>query len=254
MKILHLENDHKASESGALINWLKDQNAEVKFIGRAYNSGEEIAKNINWCDILAFSSTFHYMPEIQSLLTKVLLPIRKKPMTIVINGYQAPKRIADLVDDLAMEWVSKFDKGGENIGYYELNESKADEIAHSMRHFELIEVIDYFGNTSPITTLNDRIDRHAKKMAFELEYKKTAINRPTGRTVKIGNLFSVVGKEWETLKEGDIVAELDMSKIDPSPGWGIWVMGATEPVKLIGRRDARGYAEYEMVDHVKSPA
>lgn len=55
------------------------------------------------------------------------------------------------------------------------------------------------------------------------------------------------GPEWSKLKNEDIVDEIDMSEIDPRPGWGIWVMGLTEPVKLIGKRDSRGHNEYELI-------
>lgn len=54
--------------------------------------------------------------------------------------------------------------------------------------------------------------------------------------------IQAVGPEWSLLKEGDIVQELDCSDIDPDKKRGIWVMGKTEPVKLL---NSDGYDEWE---------
>lgn len=249
MKILHLEGDNRPDKlySGALTDWIEEQNAEVMYIGNAYREGEKIAKYITWCDCLAFSSTFHYLDSIKALLTKVLIPLRKTPLQVVIMGYDVDKSITRLVNDLSQRYVSDFDSHGRDNGYFELDESKADIVAYSMRLFNLFELTGRLDQLRPITVLQDRINREQKRLNFEKEYSQTAVNRPTGRKIKIGDLKSVVGPQWSKLKEGQIVDEIDMSKLDPRPGWGIWVMGLSEPVKLIGRRDSRQYNEYEII-------
>lgn len=247
-KILHLEDDQKPDTDLALGRWIKNQNAEVKFIGNAYNSGEEIAKVINWCDCLAFSSTFHYLSKIQNLLTKVIIPLRKEPLKIVIEGYEVAESINELVEDLAKEWVTQGydEEDGITFGQYELNEQKADSFCYSIRHFELFEVT-FDSKLKRINILHDRITRETERLLFEKEYKASAINRLTGRKIKICDLSSVHGPEWSKLESGSIVDEVDMSKLDPQPGYGIWVMGLTEPVKLLNRYDYYQYNEYEIL-------
>lgn len=250
MKILYLEDDFEESKSSSISVWTRKQQGEVKFIGNAYTAGKEIAKEINWCDCLAFSSTFIYLAQIQNLLTKVLIPFRKEPLQIVIQGYQVENNIVRLVEDMSYVWkTEEYNDKGEPEGYFELNESKADAIAYSMRLFKLFELVDFGDTLKPIEVLNERIERETKRLEFEKEYKSSSTNRLTGRKIKIGDLASVCGKEWSKLNPGDIVDELDMEKLDPRPGLGVWVMGLTEPVKLIGEDDRRGYNEYEIVNN-----
>src|SRR5882672_1089371 len=199
MKILHLENDHIPNKGGLLSCWLRDkkkEGAEVKFIGNVYQNQKEIPKNITWCDVLVFTSTFHYLSNIQDLLQKAIIPFRSTPLKIIIEGYEVAKNIQRLVEDLAMKWVTEgYDKNAQPIGYFELNELECDKIAYSLKNFELLTFNDR-NEVSTITVLQERIKREDERLAFEQQYKTSAINRKTGRKIKIGNLASLVGKEW----------------------------------------------------------
>jgi|SRR6185369_1189173 len=250
MKILHVEADIKVKPEQPASRWVKREKrkgAEVKVITNVYNNGQELAKLINWCDVLIFNTTFVYMASIQKLLTDVLIKYRKEPLRIIIDNYEVEKNIKLIVEDLSYVWVQKWNKTkGEDDGYHELDPKKYDALAYSMRLFEIIQ-LKGDNEFIPITFLTPAIKREEKRLAWESEYKSKAPNRPTGRKIKIGDLRSVVGKEWDKLNQGDIVDEIDMSKLDPRKGWGIWVMGATEPVKLIGASDSHGYNEYSIV-------
>lgn len=249
MKILQLEGHAIPDKHGHLETWIKKQKGDTKFIGNAYKSGKEIAKVIDWPNILAFTSTFLYVDSMAALLSKVLIPLRKEPLTIVMNGYEIDDSITKLIEHMSYEWITEgYDKvDGRPIGYEQVNEAKADAIAYSMRHFTLMELVSYAAPLRPIEVLKARIERETSRLKFEDDYQKAAPIRPTGRKIKIGNLASVVGKEWSQLVPDSIVDEVDMSMMDPRPGSGVWVMGLTAPVKLIGRFDQRGYNEYEII-------
>lgn len=73
-----------------------------------------------------------------------------------------------------------------------------------------------------------------------MKFKNKSFKK-TGYKIKIKNIIAQ-GAQWSTLKEGDIVDELECSEIDPNPSRGVWVMGKDEPVKLL---NDSGYDEFE---------
>jgi hypothetical protein len=98
-------------------------------------------------------------------------------------------------------------------------------------------------------------DRKEKKRLNELRSKikdkarQTQINiknaRPTGRKVRILDIYAH-GQEWSVLKRDMVVDELDCIFMDTDPSTGVWVMGRTEPVKLLNN-DSQG-TEWEYVE------
>jgi len=93
------------------------------------------------------------------------------------------------------------------------------------------------------------LDEYKEKIRIEKEYKDTAVNRLTGRKIKI-LACTAKGSVFEKLSIGSIVDELDMSSQDPRPERGVWVQGNGEPVKLV---NDTGIQEYEIAIFDKSP-
>lgn len=83
---------------------------------------------------------------------------------------------------------------------------------------------------------------------FVKHYQSTAIQRPTGKKIKILGC-TAHGPQFQNLPIGEIVDELDCSKIDPNPSRGLWVMGNGELIKLI---NDSGFREYEIVSHLST--
>lgn len=87
------------------------------------------------------------------------------------------------------------------------------------------------------------------RLAAEQLYRDEAPNRPTGQMVLVKTVMAT-GKQWANLQTGQILPALDMSQQDPRHNRGIWVMGVTEPVKLL---NDSGYDEYEVIISEDTP-
>lgn len=82
---------------------------------------------------------------------------------------------------------------------------------------------------------NSKVEEFIRNVNFQKDtsnHLKDIYNSPTNEYVLIKKV-NACGKEFDILNEGNIVAILPTPKTDEKPFWGIWVKGATEPVKLI---------------------
>lgn len=80
-----------------------------------------------------------------------------------------------------------------------------------------------------------KVDEFVRTVNFQKDasnHLKEIYNSPTNEYVLIRSV-NASGKEFDVLNEGDIVPILPTPKTDEKPFWGIWVRGASEPVKLI---------------------
>jgi hypothetical protein len=96
-----------------------------------------------------------------------------------------------------------------------------------------------------ITVLDEYIKAEKARVDFDLYYKQTARDRRTGRKVKIRTI-NANGPEFDVLKPGMVVDELDMSCLPVKVQYtqDTWVWGLTEPVRLVR---TRGADEFEIV-------
>lgn len=262
MKILILENDRELYAGSQFTSWVafkKTQDHEIRFIYNAYNKGSEIVSQIEWPDLIAFESTFVYRQSIYNL-SLAMAKYRKTPVEMYISNSNVNDAVAELVSIHASVPVSDgYDKNGNPLVHWEYNEEKGEEYGYMMRNINvsslLYDKFDKEETIEPITFLKDLANSYTAKMKADAEAKAGAI--ATGRMVRIkpGILESAPGKEWSKLIPGMIVPELDMSHASERVAGkqverGAWVMGLTEPVKLLnddgGHRGNR-YDEFEYI-------
>lgn len=115
---------------------------------------------------------------------------------------------------------------------YEINEEKHILLDFSHIHKEVYKELS---------------KKHVHNLFIE-HYNATATQRPTGKKVKILGC-TAYGPQFKNLPIGEIVDELDCSKIDPNPSRGLWIMGNGEPIKLI---NDSGFKEYEIISQLSS--
>jgi len=225
-KVLFIENGHFDDMKGTIIDRvyerLVEAEIEVKIINYASNHKQEVLEGVMWCDSIYFASTFLYEDQIKGLgdlFIKIAIP--KSIYGYSMSGYPFSYHLENIWD---LEELSK------------MSQHKVFEI----------EGIDYSSETEGV------IYKNINMLSFKEKWDKQEVERikknqgfkKTGRTVLIGKIRAV-GKQWSTLKEGDIVNELDCSEIDPNPKRGIWVMGFDEPVKLL---NSDGYEEWKYAE------
>lgn len=98
-------------------------------------------------------------------------------------------------------------------------------------------------NWEPIKD-DTRIIFDPKTLKEESEYLASAVNRTTGRKIKIICCISNAPAA-KNLPIGDVVNELKMTELeDENPNRGVWVWGNGEPIKLV---NDLGPTEYEVI-------
>lgn len=178
------------------------------------NLGTQKKKNViealKACDVIMFETTWLHINDMYPFF-KILAELPKK--IIYIHSLSNPV-------------------------LYHLKESfSRDELISIDRH-EIYEVSSWYDNKTKLIDLS--IFRKEK----ETEQKKFQGLSKTGFKIRIGKVLAQ-GPAFSTLKEGEVVDELDCSHMDERPGWGVWVMGNKEPVKLINSDD---YEEFYFED------
>jgi hypothetical protein len=265
MKILILENDGELDPLypfAEYVDQLKQDGHQLKFIYNAYSSGDQIIAQINWPDALVFTTTFVYIHPIYELATAIA-KYRKEPLEMRI--------MADDIDD-AIKWmVDKYasypvydgpDSRGPQYEYtWYLDQDKAEQFGYMFKHIDIQRLsFDRKPEITPIRTLFGLASAWQLKIDADKDFLASRrLDNPqalTGRMIRIrpGILASAPGKEWSKLKPGTIVPELSMlGASDRVQGKqhdrGAWVMGLTEPVKILNDDPGSGrkFDEFEYV-------
>lgn len=217
-KALFLENGSFSELRGYYIHFLYEDLVKngipCTVIERAHLHKEKVLKEAMEADTIIFASTFLYTDQIKGLGEL----IKNIPSKLIIGQ---PSRTFSLEANFINIWGS-------------------EEIA-KFAHHEIYEMVSLPEDTEPYLRID--LDKYVKAVQEKKEEEKKfyAGIRRTGRMVKIKGC-STGGKEWSMLKPGDEVYELDPSEIEPDIKRGVWVMGLTQPVKLL---NSDGHDEWE---------
>lgn len=232
-ELLYLENQTLHEDQKAFVSELRSLGVTVHVIERANHDSSivDIKSILGLIDSVVFQSTFLRWSEVQEV--GILFKSVNRPLNIF------GKSIG--VDNLERGLTNCFDM---------------KDLA-AMSHHKLYEVADMYydiGDSVVPVDLNkykERIDEAVKLKAEIIEErtiedmdilsKELEQIKPTGRKVIIKNI-KACGNEWSNLKEGSVVDELNCIHFDDNPNRGVWVMGLSEPVKLITES---GYDEWE---------
>ena len=236
-KILVIENeDWEQNKGNKIWRFIKQANrdgAEVRIIERADSGAPyygnlngtidyddkrrsaDLMKDLNWCDVMAFQTTFWYGGSVHDL--GMLLAKIKQPKIVIGSG-----------DNL----IGNIEK------LFSLKELT------QLSHHSLFELCD--------GVFEDWLEKPIDLKPYKVEYDKQEKERitklhgmpKTGRMVRILTVPYAKGAIGY-LKEGMELPELDCSTIDPNPTRGVWVMGNNTPVKLI---NDTGYNEFEFAE------
>lgn len=258
-KYLILENDGDLDETytfGQYVKKLKATGNEVRFVFNAYNSAEEIIKQVNWPDVIAFTSTFIYIHPIFAL-AQAIGKYRKKPLEMQIMADNVPYQIDRLVSMYAdVPVLDGEDKNGNPTYYYKHDEERAEQFGHQLQHISVFELVyTDLGKYTPIqvTTLSDLAAKWQAKIDADASFLKARATDEalTGRLIRIkqGILQSATSPQWANLKPGMVVPEISMlggseRVAGKMQDRGAWVMGVGEPVKVLS---SEGYNEFEYV-------
>lgn len=272
MKILILENDADLYDGHPFTYWVERQKElghEIKMINNAYHSGEEIVKNINWPDRVAFTSTFIYIHSIYEL-SLAIAKYRKAPLEMWIMNDTLPGEINRLIEMHAE--VPKFvenvfnKRTGEEEPLYEwvIDEDKAEQYGYAMRNIVISQLEYRSYNHTESTRLMHTLHGLGLKWQMKLDEDKDFLlsrSQPealTGRMIRIkpGILKSAPGEKWSELKPGMIVPEISMlgasERLEKGQykDRGAWVMGKGEPVKILNDNPGFGSAKYDEFEYV----
>lgn len=267
MKILILENDVELDPLypfAKYVDQLKRDGHELRFVYNAYNSGDEIIAQINWPDVLAFTTTFVYIHPIYEL-AQAIAKYRKKPLEMRIMADNVNDAINWMVDKYASYPVYDGpDKRGPQYEYtWHLDQDKAEQFGHMFKHIDIQRLsFDRHPDVTPIRTLFALASSWQLKIDADKDFLASRrLDNPqalTGRMIRIrpGILESVCGEQWSKLKPGMIVPEISMLGAServqgkkPYQERGAWVMGLTEPVKILNDDPGSGrkFDEFEYV-------
>ena len=226
MNILIVEDDMKLPDD-YLKSWAEEFSAsEVKYLFNIYNADKkEIFELFNWCDILAFKTTFWYSNNILNL-AKIFSSI-KKPISVYIDNPETKEYLEKILDDeMAFKLKHHTFYQFEHFFRYKKESHKKIDLSLKIKSYE------------------NFLKSEQERKENEREYLKSRQTALTGRKIKIKKVQGF-GKLFESLKEGMIADEIDCTKIDPNPKRGIWIWGNGEPVKLLNEGV---YQEYEVVN------
>ena len=223
---LFIENeifeDMKGHNIYHLYEFLSEMGVDCKVIDRAASHKIEVFTYANKVDLIAFASTFLYANDVKGVGD--LLKMVKEPKLIFGQSISSGSIVSNIESIWSLEEL------------VQLSHHRLFEITSSPKYFE--DIPDWLTEID-MTVYQKEVDRLEKE---RIERNKGF--QKTGRTVKIKKI-NAVGSEWSDLKEGDIVDELNCLSIDPNPSRGVWVMGKTEPVKLL---NDSGYEEWEYAE------
>jgi len=225
-KILVLENDNTFTKErqGTLFKWIQNKKSEpgteVQIIINANNTSSEILEEaFVWCDTLACHPTFTDMSQVE-YLAEMLSKLPSK--NVIIDSYDVEERLGSLDDELLFK----------------------------TKHHKMFQLFKNFDDEAPSYldlkpfNFKERTDEVQKKADELAKYVATRENAITGRKIRLLDI-QAVGSTFANLKKGEVVYEIDNSKMDPNPNRGIWVWGVGEPVKLLNEGE---YNEYEFIE------
>lgn len=196
--------------------------SELQIIEDAMNvEPQEILAALSKADELYFETTWMYGDKIHAM-GKLLANVDALKIFCVEFEYDILSELQKIFSVEELATLSKHEMYGLPDGVYSLTEE----------------------DFSPPNKID--LEQFKVKFAEEENIRITRNHsfKSTGRKVKIGQIQSN-NPEFANLKLGDFVDELDCREIDERHGWGIWVMGVNEPVKLL---NSNGYQEFEFVD------
>lgn len=232
-ELLYLENQALHSDQVAFVSKLRSLGVTVHVIERANHDSSivDIKSLLGLIDSVVFQSTFLRWSEVQEV--GLLFKSVKRPLNIF------GKSIG--VDNLELGLTNCFDMKDLAV----------------MSHHKLYEVSDMYydiGDSVVPVDLNkykERINEVVKLKVEIIELRRLEDMdilsneleqiKPTGRKVIIKNI-KACGNQWSNIKEGSVVDELNCIHFDDNPNRGVWVMGLSEPVKLL---NDSGYNEWE---------
>lgn len=220
---LFLENDlwRKDQLINEFYKYLCDQHIECTIIDRASHRRDEVMAALPKIDAIFFQSTFLYADEVKGVGDL----LKKCPKPLLVFGMPTHGTLNEHIQNL---W-------------------SVEELAQMSHHrvFELLHIYPQHADEGEWYTEVNMIAFKEQFDKAEQDRKNLYANlKKTGNKVLIKTI-NAFGKQWSNLKEGDIVDELDGTPIDETPERGIWVMGLTEPVKLL---NSDGYDEWEFSD------
>jgi hypothetical protein len=208
-KALVLENGHFSEMDGHTIDGfvrsLEKEGTKVTIINHAHQNKEQILAELPDTDAIVFASTFLYPDQIKGIgdMLKVY------PKEFSVYGYVIAG--GSLQSELERIWSVGEMK---DLARHRIYEIEGDRI-----EIELVEI-----------DMNHYV-KEWERLEKERVERNAGFPR-TGRRVRVLDV-KAQGPEFKVLKEGMVLDELDCNSIDPNPSRGIWVMGATEPVKLL---------------------
>lgn len=233
-RVAVIENEDLQMEYclGKFVTRLRGEGIDVVVVNRAYTDHmrEALMKAVTECQTILFESQFMYQDQVASV-AKLFSKLPSKQ----IFGHGVNDRIPveqGLADCLTNEelgnmshhklyevedWFNMYFEDDEDDDTFKITEIDLNKYKRKARAEELLRERKILNKV--------RDDEHEK--IFKIRTAKG-----TGRMVKIKTLQSC-GDEWSELKEGSVVEELDCIHFDPNPNTGVWVMGKTEPVKLL---------------------
>ena len=219
-KALFIENESWSSMEHQTVyllkNRLTDLGIECIVIDHASEKQKEVFTESLNADAIFFSSTFLYPADVRGLGN-------------LIKNIKEPKLI----------FGHSMDSGSVQVNIEKIwNVYELLEFSHH-KIFEINNTI--LSNDDWCKPIDMDVYRKEVEKLEEERIKRNNGYRRISVNVLIKKI-QAVGPEWSLLKEGSVVQELDCSSIDTDKKRGIWVMGKTEPVKLL---NSDGYDEWE---------
>ncbi len=224
-RALFLENSMWNEEQmfNDMIKDLNEKGIETKIFDRAHLRVNELPEFINWCDSIFFYSTFIYKDQIE-IFYKLLSQMPPKK----VYGMASGDLMEQLKETFTIEQLAVLSK-------HEVNELTYSRILKE----------DFYRKLD-MSVFQKRIEEKEKQ-----RLKNISGIQLSGRKILVKTI-QAFGKEWENIKEGDILDELDFYKCETlynrqstMGGRGVWVQGKTTPVKLI---NDSGYDEFEFIN------
>lgn len=225
-KILVLENEHSLDDSIQVMldKLLKSHpDYQVQYLyGTKHRMRSEIAELISWCTMI-FSDTTLTDYNQNSQMIDLLASIKSSKKVCLVH-YQLKKAL---------------DQFMQPKDYWSIRQHKIYEVERGpWNDFKMYDI-----------NIDTETSEYQQFIDNEKTIRDNIKNKTTGRKIEILDIVAF-NSEFNNLKKGMIVDELDASEIDPNPKRGIWVWGVTEPVKLLNEPHAVEYKIATLVDLV----
>jgi hypothetical protein len=226
MKIVVIENDFVVPyDVQQIIEHFGCGKDDVKIYTNFDHLNEANLKNIfhdiNWCDMIAIETTLinkYQVDDMVALMSKI-----KEPKQILFTWKATVEDLFEyLKDNKSIVTIDHH-----NIGYFGLSDNE-DKLKWCIINTEV------FRENAKLVQVKLAQEAEIKRLKEEADkkYNDEAINRPTGRKIRVLRILSD-NKAFKTLIPDTVVDELDMSELDPNTNRGVWVWGDGEPVKLV---------------------